>query len=116
MTISYLARIPDKTSLWFTTAATVYRQPPGDKPSIRGNRDWFPSEPSPYLIGRFGDTVRDVCADFYRPVSERLRPKPKLAPYSELVNCDDDLEAIVEFTKKWGLLTSNEILPSNLRD
>ena len=96
MVISYPARIPERSSFWCTVAATVPRIGVGQEPISILQQDLF-GQSGAYLIGRFSDRGRDVCARYYK--SRGKRP-----PYLALKECGDDLESIVKFTEEWGPL------------
>jgi hypothetical protein len=104
MVISYLARIPEKASFCASAGATIPRREGAVEANT--NSEVLFGETSLYLMGRFTDEARDVCAAYYQSKAKR-RP-----PYLALANSTGDLASSLDFTAKWGPLGhSLPILP-----
>ncbi len=83
MVISYLARIPEKASFCAAAGATIPRRE--DAVEANTNSEVLFGETSLYLMGRFTDEARDVCAAYYQSKAKRG------PPYLALANSTGDL-------------------------
>jgi hypothetical protein len=100
MVISYLARVPDPSTLWWDVGLTW----PRDYLSpVSASGECHAA----YLIGRFGKSSRDVCREYYTSLGHS-------PPYIALAACGHDLEAAMTFTQTWGPLGRSIPLPEGL--